>query len=103
MLCGFTLYISYMCIYACVSFTLKDRFLTLPSVRLLQARVKEVSVVSAGSDGPTQRLGAWEPGPSGIPPLFVSGCVGDLREARDKWEAARQWRHEFQIDKVRRG
>lgn len=75
------------------------------NVCLLQARVKEVSVVAAGSDGPIQRpgRGAWEPGPTGIPPLFVSGCVGDLREARDKWEAAKQWRHDFQIDQVRQG
>lgn len=35
-----------------------------------------------------------------IPRLFLDGCVGNLREAREKWERARKWRQDFEIDKV---
>jgi hypothetical protein len=35
-----------------------------------------------------------------VSPLFVSGCVGNVALARQKWEKARQWRQRFDIDKV---
>jgi hypothetical protein len=37
---------------------------------------------------------------TGVPPLFLSGCVANVAEAREKWEAARDWRQRCDIDKV---
>lgn len=42
----------------------------------------------------------WTCAEVGVPPLFVSGCVGNVALARQKWEQARQWRQRFDIDKV---
>lgn len=35
-----------------------------------------------------------------IPPKFISGCQGDMIEARRRWDITRKWREEFEIDKV---
>lgn len=38
---------------------------------------------------------------SGVPPLFLSGCVGNVTAAREKWARVREWRRKFEIDQVR--
>lgn len=37
---------------------------------------------------------------TGVPPLFLSGGVGNVAEARQKWEGAREWRRRCNIDEV---
>lgn len=38
---------------------------------------------------------------TGVPPLFLSGCVGNVSLAREKWARTREWRRKFEIDQVR--
>jgi predicted transcriptional regulator len=35
-----------------------------------------------------------------IPPKFIQGCLGDMMEARRRWDITRKWREEFEIDQV---
>jgi hypothetical protein len=35
-----------------------------------------------------------------IPPKYISGCQGDMIEARRRWDITRKWREDYKIDTV---
>lgn len=35
-----------------------------------------------------------------IPAKFIQGCLGDMMEARRRWDITRKWREEFEVDQV---
>lgn len=39
-----------------------------------------------------------EEGDDEIPQRFITGCVGNVKEARRRWELTKRWRHERNID-----
>lgn len=64
-------------------------------------QAKEASTETAAAL-PALKNDPWACDATGFPPSFVRACFGNVAQAREKWERFREWRQQFEIDKVRR-